>query len=119
MTSRIIPHVLVWVWLAVLASPIAWAASLVSMFWLTHPVCQGLSRSVLTLAGVGCALVAVGGALSARSALRRASACSAESSDDVCVFLLRLALWSSLIFALVIGLSLVPTALLTPCPVKR
>jgi hypothetical protein len=33
------------------------------------------------------------------------------------VFLLRMALWGGLMFALVIALSLVPTALLTPCPV--
>ena len=117
MTSKVGPRVLVFIWLAVLASPIAWAASLVTMFWLTHPVCQGLSRSVLTLSGTGCVVVALAGTLAAGRALKRGSARAAEDSEDVLVFLLRLALWSGLVFALVITLSLVPTALLTPCPV--
>ncbi len=108
---------LVFIWAMVLASPLAWAASLVSMFWLTHPVCQGLSRSSLILTGFGCALVA----LTASSAAGRALRCSpgqwAEDGQEVAVLLLQLARWSGLIFALVIVLSLVPTALLTPCPV--
>jgi hypothetical protein len=117
MTPQSAPRVLTFIWLTVLASPAAWAVSLVLMFWLTHPVCQGTSRSVLVLSGAVCAVIALGGSLAARHALARAPARATEDSDDVVVFLLRLALWSGLIFALVIGLSLVPAALLTPCRV--
>jgi hypothetical protein len=117
MASRSAPRVLVFIWLTVLGSPIAWAASLVTMFWLTHPVCQGLPRSALVASGVVCALVALAGAIAAGRALKRAPTRSAEDADDVAVFLLRLALWGGLMFALVITLSLVPTTLLTPCPV--
>ena len=117
MASRSTPRILVFIWLTVLSSPAAWAVSLVVMFWLTHPVCQGASRSVLVLSGTVCAVIALAGSLAAHHALRRAPARSVEDSDDVVVFLLRLALWGGLIFALVIGLSLVPTALLTPCRV--
>ncbi len=116
MTSRIAPRILVFIWLAVLASPIAWGASLVTMFWLTHPVCQGLSRSVLTGVGMLCALLALAGAIAAGRGLRRASGLRADD-EEVGRFLLRLAMWGGLIFTLVIVLSLVPTALLTPCPV--
>lgn len=117
MTARTAARVLVFIWVAVLASPLAWATSLVMMFWLTHPVCQGLSRSVLIASGSLCAVVALAGALAAVRALKRVPGAAVEDSSDVPVFLLRLALWSGLMFALVIALSLVPTALLTPCPV--
>jgi len=117
MTARAAPRVLVLIWVTVLASPLAWATSLVTMFWLTHPVCQGLSRSVLIVAGSLCALVALAGALAADRALKRVPGRHVEESGDVPVFLLRMALWGGFMFALVIALSLVPTALLTPCPV--
>ena len=117
MTARTAPRVLVFIWVTVLASPLAWATSLVTMFWLTHPVCQGLSRSVLITSGCLCALVALAGGLAAGRALKRVPSPSTDDSGDVPMFLLRLALWSGFMFALVIALSLVPTALLTPCPV--
>ena len=109
-------RILMFVWFTVLASPIAWGTSLVAMLWLTHPVCQGMSRSYLTLLGVACALVALCGALAAGRALHRTPARVVEDSGDTLSFLLRLAMWSGWMFALVIGFSLVPTALLSPCP---
>jgi hypothetical protein len=117
MRSHATARTLVLIWFTVLASPLAWGLSLVSMFWLTHPVCQGLSRSVLILAGAICAAVSLAGAFIAAATLKRGSAQAGEPADDPLLFLLRLAAWSGLIFALVIGLSLVPTAMLTPCPV--
>ncbi len=117
MTPVVTPRSFFFIWLTVLASPIAWSVSLLAMFWLTNPVCQGLSRSALTLTGVLCALVSVIGAFAAGRALNRTPKRAAEDSEDVPVFLLRLAMWGGLMFALVIALSLVPTALLTPCPV--
>ena len=116
MTART-ARILFFIWLSVLASPIAWGASLITMFWLTHPVCQGLPRAVLVLVGMLCALIALAAALAAGRGLKRAPARLAEEVDDVAVFLLGLAMWAGLLFALVIVLSLVPTALLTPCPV--
>ncbi len=117
MSIQTAPRGLFFIWLAVVASPIAWGASLIAMSWLTHPVCQGLSRSVLILSGTLCALVALGATLGAFWRLQQARVRSAEDLDGVAVFLLRLAMWEGLIFALVIALSLIPTALLTPCPV--
>ena len=117
MTLQTAPRGLLFIWLAVLASPIAWGASLIAMSWLTHPVCQGLPRSVLTLCGALCTLVALAAALAAFWRLQQARMRSADDLDDVGVFLLRLAMWGGLMFALVIALSLIPTALLTPCPV--
>lgn len=117
MNAKAAPRVLLWIWLAVLASPIAWAVSLVTMFWLTHPVCQGLPRSVLTLTGATCLIVALAGSAAGWRALCRASPRSVENSGDVPVFLFRLAFWNGLIFALVILLSLIPGSMLTPCPV--
>jgi hypothetical protein len=117
MDARRASRVLLLVWAIVLASPIAWAISLATMFWLTHPVCQGLSRSVLTLAGSACALVAFAAAILAERKLKDLPKRDAEDSAHVLVFLLRVAFWAGLIFGLVIVLSLIPTALLTPCPV--
>ena len=117
MTVRTAPRVLALIWMAVLASPFAWAASLATMFWLTHPVCQGMSRSVLILSGSLCTVIALAGALGAARELKRAPRPPLEDSSDVPLFLLRMALWGGFMFALVIALSLVPTALLTPCPV--
>jgi hypothetical protein len=117
MTARTAPRVLAFIWVAVLASPFAWAASLATMFWLTHPVCQGMSRSVLIASGILCAIVALAGALAAARELKRVPGAPVDDSSDVPLFLLRLALWGGFMFALVIALSLVPTALLTPCPV--
>jgi hypothetical protein len=111
------PRVLVFIWSTVLISPVAWGVSLASMFWLTHPVCQGLPRATLVLSGAACAVLALVGSGAAANALRRSPAFESEDSGDVPGFLLRLGLWGGLIFALVIGLSLVPAALLTPCPV--
>jgi hypothetical protein len=71
----------------------------------------------LVLAGSLCAAVALAGALAAHSALKRVPSAPVEDSSDVPLFLLRLALWSGFMFALVIALSLVPTAQLTPSPV--
>ena len=116
MTARA-ARILFFIWLSVLASPIAWGASLITMFWLTHPVCQGLPRTVLIRVGVLCALIALAAAFAARRGLKRARPPLAEDADDVAVFLLGLAMWAGLLFALVIVLSLVPTVLLTPCPV--
>jgi hypothetical protein len=117
MTSRIAPRILLFIWLMVLGSPLAWAVSLVTMFWLTHPVCQGLSRAVLAFSGGLCGLVALAGAIAAAQVLKRVPERTSEDSGDVPVFLLRLAMWGGLMFALVIALSLVPAGLLTPCPV--
>ena len=117
MTALTAPRVLVFIWVTVLVSPLAWATSLVTMFWLTHPVCQGLPRSVLIVSGSLCALVAAASALAADRGLKRAPGRSTDDSGDVPVFLLRLARWGGWMFALVIALSLVPTALLKPCPV--
>jgi hypothetical protein len=117
MMTQTAPRVLLLIWVAIVASPLAWSASLVTMFWLTHPVCQGLPRSVLIVSGGLCAVVALAGALAAARGLKRVPEAPIEDSGDVPLFLLRLALWSGFMFALVIALSLVPTALLTPCPV--
>ena len=116
MTART-ARILFFIWLSVLASPIAWGASLITMFWLTHPVCQGLPRAALTLVGMLGAFIALAAALAAGRGLKRAPARLAEDGDDVAVFLLSLAMWAGLLFALVIVLSLAGTALLTPCPV--
>lgn len=110
-------RLLLFIWTTVLASPLAWGASLVSMFWLTHPVCQGLARASLILTGAGCALVALAASAAAGRAQTRYLRNSVAQPDEVAMFLLRLARWSGLIFTLVIMLSLVPTAVLTPCPV--
>jgi hypothetical protein len=103
------PRPLFRVWALLLASPIAWGTSLVMMFWLTHPVCQGHSRSTLVLTGVACAAVSLSTSILATR--------FAGQLDEVSRFLARIALWGGLIFSLVIVLSLVPTAMLTPCPV--
>jgi hypothetical protein len=115
MTANASPRSLAFIWATVLVSPFAWGASLVSMFWLTHPVCQGLSRLPLVLTGAGCTIAALAASGVARRALKRLSGGSIEHANEVLAFLLCLARWSGLVFALVIALSLVPTAILTPC----
>jgi hypothetical protein len=111
--SAIVPRSLLVVWLAVMAGPVGWSVSLVVMFWLTHPVCQGRSRSSIFVVGALCiAIAAVGGLMAWRQSKRARSA-----RDDVSLFLCEIAIWSAAIFALVIALSLVPAGLLTPCPV--
>jgi hypothetical protein len=113
LTSR--PRVLLLLWIALLGAPIAWGLSLNSMFWLTHPVCQGMSHRAILIAGVICALLSAGAGVLARLMLRRAGDTQAMPGSGP--FLLRMAEGASAIFTLVIVLSLVPLGLLTPCPV--
>jgi hypothetical protein len=109
MPAQIASRPLFRVWILVLAGPLAWGTSLVTMFWLTHPVCQGHSRSMLVLTGVACVAISLAATVFATR--------FASTLDEVSRFLARLAFWGGLVFSLVIALSLVPTALLTPCPV--
>jgi hypothetical protein len=108
------PRFLLLIWIAVLLAPSAWALSLGAMFWLTNPVCQGATRSVIFVTGGICLALALLSCVLARVGLRRELG---GEADDFRTFLLRLAMWSSAIFALVIALSIVPVTLLTPCPV--
>ncbi|HVY83290.1 MAG TPA: hypothetical protein VG994_20050 [Steroidobacteraceae bacterium] len=108
------PRFLWLIWSAVLLAPIAWSISLVVMFWLTDPVCQGASRTLIFAVGGACIVLAIVSGLLARGGLSRVPG---DEADDFRRFLLHLALWSSALFALVIALSIVPVALLTPCPV--
>jgi F0F1-type ATP synthase membrane subunit c/vacuolar-type H+-ATPase subunit K len=108
------PRFLWLIWTSVLLAPLAWSASLVGMFWLTDPVCQGASRTMIVAIGGACVVLAIVSSLLAQRSLRRVAA---HESSDFRTFLLRLAVGSSAIFALVIALSLVPVAMLTPCPV--
>jgi hypothetical protein len=114
MPARSTPRYLLLIWTTVLLAPLAWGASLVAMFWMTHPVCQGLTRASIVEIGVACIIIAAVSGLVARGTLRRLDS---STHGDFDAFLLRMAMWSSAIFALVIALSVVPTALLTPCPV--
>jgi hypothetical protein len=84
------------------------------MFWLTDPVCQGVTRAVIFATGGVCLALALVSWAFARRGLHRELG---SEADDFRTFLLRLATWSSAIFALVIALSIVPVTLLTPCPV--
>jgi hypothetical protein len=102
-------------WSVVLGSPLAWAVSLASMFWLTHPVCQGMTHGVIFAAGCSCTAVALAAGIIARHRLRRCADPGRLAGVDS--FLLNMAVGMSAIFALVIALSLVPLAMLTPCPV--
>jgi hypothetical protein len=105
---------LVLVWTTVLLAPFAWSVSLVAMFWLTTPVCQGLAHSWLVAVGAVCVVLAiVGGVVAHRAAARW----NGGVVEDPRAFLFKLARGASAIFALVIALSIVPIALLTPCPV--
>jgi hypothetical protein len=108
------PRFLWLIWIAVLLAPTAWAFSLGAMFWLTDPVCKGVTRSVIFVTGGICLALAIVSCLLARHGLRRELG---GEADDFRTFLLRLAAWTSAIFALVIALSIVPVTLLTPCPV--
>ena len=103
---------LVLVWITVLLAPLAWGFSLVTMFWATHPVCQGRTFTWIYGSGGMCVALALGGGLVAWRALR-----NAKEPGSPRVFLLQMATGASAIFALVIGLSLVPVSMLTPCPV--
>jgi hypothetical protein len=109
------PRVLFLLWIALLGAPTAWSLSLGTMFWLTHPVCQGMTHAAILIAGVICALLAAGCGVLAHYMLR--GACETAAMPDSGPFLLRMAMGASAIFTLVIVLSLVPLAMLTPCPV--
>ena len=111
--STAAPRSLLVVWLAVMAGPIGWSVSLLVMFWLTHPVCQGSPRASIVGVGLFCIAIALIGGLLAWRQLKRAPA----QMDEISTFLCEIAVWSAAIFALVIALSLVPTGMLTPCPV--
>jgi hypothetical protein len=106
---------MVFLWAVALMAPIAWSVMLVSLFWLTHPVCQGSSRSVMWVTGGICALLAIAAGLFAGISLMRAG--SPPERAGVAPFMQRLAIGMSAIFSLVILVSLVPVLLLTPCPV--
>ena len=106
---------ILWLWAGVLLGPIAWSVSLVSMFWLTHPVCQGAARGFLWATGAACALTAIAAGIGASLALARHG--FPPERAGTAPFLLRLAVGASAMFALVILLSMVPIAMLTPCPV--
>jgi hypothetical protein len=108
------PRVLWLVWVAVLLPPTAWAISLGAMFWLTDPACQGGSRVPIVATGVICTVLAIGAGLLARHGSRRYG--DAPESTHSGQFLLTMAKGMSAIFALVILLSLVPVAMLSPCP---
>ena len=107
------PRFLWLIWIAVLLAPTAWAVSLAAMFWLTNPVCQGARHGVIFTTGGACLLLAL---VSCGLALRGLRRQLGGEADDFRTFLLRLAAWSSAIFALVIALSIVPVTMLTPCP---
>jgi hypothetical protein len=113
MTSK--ARMLLFVWIAMLGAPVAWSLSLGTMFWLTHPVCQGMPHRAILIAGVICALLAAGAGVLARFMLRYAGDTAAMPGSGP--FLLRMAVWASAIFTLVIVLSLVPLGMLSPCPV--
>jgi hypothetical protein len=106
---------MLFLWACVLLGPIAWSLSLVSMSWLTHPVCQGARHGVLWVTGGICAVLAIVASVSALIGLARAG--FPPEGSGVAPFLLRMALGLSAIFALVILLSMVPIGILSPCPV--
>jgi hypothetical protein len=106
---------IVLLWAGVLLGPIAWSISLPSMLWLTHPVCLGSGRGLLWGTGAVCALVAIGTCVVASLQLARHG--FPHEGASVAAFMLRMAVGASAIFALVILLSMVPIAMLTPCPV--
>jgi hypothetical protein len=101
-------------WTGVLLGPIAWSISLVALFWLTHPVCQGARHGLLWVTGGVCAVIGGVTLLGAWIALRRIG--HARESTGIAPFMVRMALAVSAIFTLVILLSVVPIGLLTPCP---
>jgi hypothetical protein len=102
-------------WSGVLIGPIAWAFSLTSMFWFTHPVCQGADRTVLWVTGGTCAAVSAGACVGAAVWLARARVWRERA--EIAPFMLGLGIGAGALFALVILLSMVPIAMLTPCPV--
>jgi uncharacterized membrane protein YidH (DUF202 family) len=114
MTVPARPRALLLIWAALLIGPIAWAASLGTMFWLTDPACQGGSRNSIVITGVICVVLAIGSGLLAGYGSRRYA--HDPQATDGGRFLLSLAKGGSAIFALVIALSLVPVAMLSPCP---
>jgi len=101
------------VWSVLLLGPIAWGLSLTAMFGPTHPVCQGASRAWIYAIGAACAGVTLFGGLMGW----RAMAGERASHQGDRLFLLQMVVGASAMFALVIGLSLVPVSMLTPCPV--
>jgi hypothetical protein len=115
MSERLSGTQMTMLWLAVLISPVAWSVSLAAMFWLVHPVCQGAGRGLLWVTGGVCAALALIALVGSGAGLAKAG-CPPER-QGIAPFMLRLAACASAIFALVILLSMVPIALLTPCPV--
>ena len=102
-------------WSGVLLGPAAWSICLVSLFWLTHPVCQGGERSWLWSVAGTCLAIAVGASIVSVLALARAG--FPPERTGIAPFMMRLAIGMGAIFSLVILLSMVPIAMLTPCPV--
>ena len=102
-------------WSGVLLGPMAWSICLESLFWLTHPVCQGGDRSWLW--GVGVAGLVIAAGASIVSALSLARSGFPPERSGIAPFMMRLAIGMGAIFSLVILLSMVPIAMLTPCPV--
>jgi hypothetical protein len=112
--ARSRPRTLLKVWVAFLLGPVAWSVSLGAMFWLTNPACQRGSRAPMVVTGVVCLVLALIAGIVAWTGARR-YAHDADSSEAE-RFLFGMAIGGSAIFALVIALSLVPVALLSPCP---
>jgi F0F1-type ATP synthase membrane subunit c/vacuolar-type H+-ATPase subunit K len=110
-TSR--GRVLVLIWVAMLLAPIAWGASLAAMFWLTDVACAAQTRMPVLVTGLICVALALGsGLLAVHGSHRYAEMPEAPQSSR---FLFAMAKGGSAIFALVIALSLVPVAMLSPC----
>ncbi len=94
--------------------PTAWAISLSTLFWLTHPVCRGGPRGWLWIAGVVCLAVAALARVISGVSLARAGLSARAFGHHP--FMLRMAIGMGAIFSLVILLSMVPIGMLTPCP---
>jgi hypothetical protein len=101
-------------WMGVLLGPAAWGISLATLFWLTHPVCQGGERSSLWTVGAVCLAMAVGACVVSGVSLARAG--FPPERSGIAPFMMRMAVGLAAIFSLVILLSMVPIAMLTPCP---
>jgi len=101
------------VWAVVLAGPVAWAAGLLALFWLTRPVCEGWSRTPMGWVGFACAVTAAIGLVLAARFGRRRHVADVPSLR----FLADIAIWGNAIFLLVIVLSSAPILFLSPCGV--
>lgn len=108
------PRTLLIVWVALLLGPVAWSASLGAMFWLTDPACQSGSRVSLVSTGILCLVLSIVAGILAWGGARRYAHEGEGSQAER--FLLGMAKGASALFALVIALSLVPVAMLSPCP---